>query len=54
MLDGLSGMAKNVFNGVIGIIEGFINKAIRILNKLISAANGLPGISIPMIAEVSI
>lgn len=54
MLSGLAGMAKSVFNGVVGIIEGFINKAIRLLNKLISAANNIPWVSIPMIAEVSI
>lgn len=54
MLSGLSGAAKSVFNGVVGIIEGFINKAIWLLNKLISAANNIPWISIPMIAEISI
>lgn len=53
MLDGISGIARNIMNGVLGIIEGFVNSAIGMLNGLIRAANMIPGINIPMIAEIS-
>lgn len=54
MFSGIAGVAKSVFNGVIWIIEWFVNLTIRMLNKLISAANVIPGVRIPMIAEFSI
>lgn len=43
MLEGITGIAKGIFNGVIGFIEGFINAAVSGINKLISAANDVGG-----------
>lgn len=39
MLSTVSNAAKSIFNGVIGIIENFINSAISGINRLIRAAN---------------
>lgn len=39
MINGIGNVAKNVFNGVIGTIESFINYAINGLNQLIQASN---------------
>ena len=35
----LAGIAKSIFNGIIGVIEGFVNNAIDWINKLIEASN---------------
>lgn len=57
MLDWLGGIAKNIFNAVVWTIEGFVNKAIWLINKLISAANSVAGtvwINIPTVQPISI
>lgn len=54
MLSGLEAVAKSIFNGIVAVIEGFINKAINAFNKLITAANNIWGISIPLIPTLTL
>lgn len=55
MLSGIAGVAKNIFNGVLGTIEGFINYAINGLNQLIQASNKVnPLFQIPTVSPVAI
>lgn len=54
MIDWFVWISKWIFNGVVGIIEWFVNKAIRMFNKLIQAANSIWAISIPLIPEVQL
>lgn len=55
MLSTVSNAAKTIFNGVIGIIEGFINSAISGINRLIRAANKVnPLSSIPEVPNVTL
>ena len=48
------GVVKGVFNSLIGIVEKGINSAIAGLNKLIQAANKVPGVNIPTISNVNL
>lgn len=51
----IANVAKNVFNGVIGTIESFINSAINGLNQLIRASNSVnPLFQIPTLSPVAI
>lgn len=51
----IANVAKNVFNGVLGTIENFINYAINGLNKLIQASNSVnPLFQIPTLSPVAI
>jgi len=54
MLSWLEAVSKSIFNGIVAVIEGFINKAINAFNKLISAANNIWGISIPLIPTLTL
>lgn len=47
-------VVKGVFNTLIGIVEKGINSAIAGINKLIQAANKVPGVSIPTISNVTL
>lgn len=49
----IAGVAKNVLNGAIWIIEWFVNRAVAWLNNLIALANAVPGVSIAPIKTVS-
>lgn len=51
----IANVAKNVFNGVIGTIESFINYAINGLNQLIRASNKVnPLFQIPTVSPIAI
>lgn len=54
MLSTVTGAAKSIFNGVIGMIENFINTAIDGINRLILAAQKVSPISIGTIAPVKL
>lgn len=54
MLSTVTGAAKMIFNNTIGMIEGFINRAIDGINALIRAANKVSPIGIGQISPVSI
>lgn len=43
MVDGFIGLTKAPINGVLALFEGMVNTAISYVNKLIDAANSLPG-----------
>ena len=47
-------VVRSVFNSLIGIVEKGLNSAIAGLNKLIQAANKVPGVNIPTISNVSL
>ena len=54
MLGTVTGAAKAIFNNTIGMIEGFINRAIEGINSLIRAANKVSPVKIGEIGPVSI
>ena len=54
MLSTVTGAAKMIFNSTIGLIEGFINRAIDGINALIRAANKVSPIGIGEVSPVSI
>lgn len=55
MVSGLAGIAKSVFNGIIGLIENFVNFAIDGINRLIEASNKVnPFGSIPTVPRINI
>lgn len=53
MISWIWDITKDIFNGVLGTIEGFINDAIWLLNKMIRLANEIPGVSITPIRDIS-
>lgn len=52
--DGVTDFVRGVVNGMLSSFEGLANGAVRSLNAVISAANKLPGVSIPLATLVSI
>lgn len=52
--DAIGGAVKSGINGVIGMIEKTINKAIGIINGAIDIINKIPGVSIPKIKSLSL
>jgi len=53
-MEWLEQIAKNIFNNILSNIEWFVNKAIALFNKLIAAANKIPWVRIPLIAELDL
>ena len=51
--NGVLALLTAAWNLVLGGIETMINKAVDMLNGLISAMNKVPGVSIPLIGHVS-
>lgn len=49
---GLGSIVRTIWNGVLGWIEGGVNKAIGLINGLITAANLVPGVNIALIPNV--
>lgn len=54
MLSTVTGAAKSIFNATIGLIEGFINRAIDGINSLIRAVNKVSPMQIGEIGPVAI
>lgn len=52
--DGISGAFKSVVNAVISFAQKIINGFIRSINGAISFINAIPGVNIPLIAEVNL
>lgn len=45
---------KNAINGVLGFLEGFINKPIDLINSAIKVINKIPGVEIGLLGRVSL
>ena len=52
--DGISGAFKSVINAVIGFAGKIINGFIKSINTAISVINYIPGVNIPLLAEVNL
>lgn len=53
MVDGFIGLTKAPINGVLALFEGMVNTAISYVNKLIDAANSLPGAKMLGLTRIS-
>ena len=51
--NGINAVLTGAWNMVLGGLEAMINKAIDMLNGLISSMNKIPGVNIPLIGKVS-
>ncbi len=51
---GVAAKVVDVLNNIISGVESLINKAVGGLNEMIGKANAIPGVSIPIIGEVSL
>lgn len=52
--DAIGGIFKNAINGVLGFLEGFINKPIDLINDAIKVINKVPGVNIGLIGRVTL
>ena len=52
--DAISGAVKSGINGILGMIEGIVNKFVRMINGVIGVINAIPGVNISKLNELSI